>query len=294
MALDRTWYNSLVDDDGSNTVGTLWDKAAVDHLMDNVDAEIVRLDADIAAISPVAFVFPSTVTGTQNDWVHGCGEGNGLVEWSGAADAAFTGMKSIIFPSAANVTGQIITIKNTGTKVATFAHQSGSSTAGFRFYNPATSAPTPIAAGGWISYQYDGTDWRVVAHEQGAWIASAYSAANYTAQVGTWTVEAGDVLLQVYRLSGRTLTVQFTINTTTVSASTSYLSINAGSYGGFVFARTFESTCNYWDNGTTVGTGMIRAASTAINVYRSMSGSPNWSIATNSTYMNGQVSVEIT
>lgn len=36
--LDRTWYNTLVDDDGTNTTGSVWDKADVDSLMDAVDA----------------------------------------------------------------------------------------------------------------------------------------------------------------------------------------------------------------------------------------------------------------
>jgi hypothetical protein len=44
MALDRTWYNSLIDDDGSGLTGSVWDKADVDALMDAVDAEIARLD----------------------------------------------------------------------------------------------------------------------------------------------------------------------------------------------------------------------------------------------------------
>src|SRR4030095_11053924 len=44
MALDRTWYNTLVDDDGSGVVGSVWDKADVDSLMDAVDSEIARLD----------------------------------------------------------------------------------------------------------------------------------------------------------------------------------------------------------------------------------------------------------
>jgi len=39
--LDRTWYNGLVDDDGSGSVGTIWNKAAVDALMDAVDAALV-------------------------------------------------------------------------------------------------------------------------------------------------------------------------------------------------------------------------------------------------------------
>jgi len=43
MPLDRTWYNSLVDDDGSNTVGTVWGKDDVDALMDAVDASLPTL-----------------------------------------------------------------------------------------------------------------------------------------------------------------------------------------------------------------------------------------------------------
>lgn len=49
MALDRTWYNSLVDDDGSGLTGSVWDKADVDSLMDAIDAEIARLDGKFGA-----------------------------------------------------------------------------------------------------------------------------------------------------------------------------------------------------------------------------------------------------
>jgi hypothetical protein len=38
MALDRTWYNALVDDDGSNTVGTVWGKDDIKNLLDSIDA----------------------------------------------------------------------------------------------------------------------------------------------------------------------------------------------------------------------------------------------------------------
>ena len=40
MALDRTWYNSLVDDDGSGLTGSIWDKADVNSLMNAIDAEL--------------------------------------------------------------------------------------------------------------------------------------------------------------------------------------------------------------------------------------------------------------
>jgi hypothetical protein len=46
MALDRTWFNTLVDDDGSGLTGSVWDKADVDSLMDAVDAEIARIQPE--------------------------------------------------------------------------------------------------------------------------------------------------------------------------------------------------------------------------------------------------------
>lgn len=38
MPIDRTWYNTLVNDDGTNTLGTPWTKEAVDSLLDAIDA----------------------------------------------------------------------------------------------------------------------------------------------------------------------------------------------------------------------------------------------------------------
>jgi hypothetical protein len=40
MALDRTWYNSLVDDDGSGLTGSIWDKDDVNQLMNAIDAQL--------------------------------------------------------------------------------------------------------------------------------------------------------------------------------------------------------------------------------------------------------------
>jgi hypothetical protein len=41
--LDRTWYNTLIDDDGTGTVGTVWNRAQVDGLMDTIDASLAGL-----------------------------------------------------------------------------------------------------------------------------------------------------------------------------------------------------------------------------------------------------------
>jgi hypothetical protein len=65
MALDRTWYNSLVDDDGSGLTGSVWDKADVDALMDAVDAELARIDAGtVVAAGPMTPILQSYGGGT--------------------------------------------------------------------------------------------------------------------------------------------------------------------------------------------------------------------------------------
>lgn len=57
MALDRTWVNGLVDDDGSNTVGEVWNKADVVHIYDDVDKQLHY--CELARITP-QLVSPNT------------------------------------------------------------------------------------------------------------------------------------------------------------------------------------------------------------------------------------------
>jgi hypothetical protein len=48
MSIDRTNYNALVDDDGSNTVGSIWNKQAIKNvLLDPIDAAIAGTWIDI-------------------------------------------------------------------------------------------------------------------------------------------------------------------------------------------------------------------------------------------------------
>lgn len=79
MALDRTWYNTLVDDDGSGTTGSVWDKADVDSLMDAIDTEIARIDANgvtstgtkVTQIAFEATQVPSADANTLDDYEEG-------------------------------------------------------------------------------------------------------------------------------------------------------------------------------------------------------------------------------
>lgn len=52
MALDRTWYNTLVNDSGTGLDGSVWDKEDVDALMDAVDAEIARIEPRAGGWTP--------------------------------------------------------------------------------------------------------------------------------------------------------------------------------------------------------------------------------------------------
>jgi hypothetical protein len=55
MALDRTWFNALVDDDGTNTVGSVWDKADIKNLLDSVDSELARLESAWIGFTPALY-----------------------------------------------------------------------------------------------------------------------------------------------------------------------------------------------------------------------------------------------
>lgn len=320
MSLDRTWVNGLVNDSGNNADGELWDKADVVQIYDDVDDAIAILpttltnhgvvigkagatlvatsagtagqvltsngasaDPTFQAATGGAFaLLTSTSTGAQNNWAPGTGVvGNSLVEWSGASDAAITGL-------AGGATGRLVTIKNTGSANATFAHNSGSSAAGNKLKNLATSAPTPVAPGGWITYQYDGTDWQLIAHEQGALITPTYSAGIYTASAGTWTVDSGDISIFAYKLSGRMYTLTYQINTTSVSTTPASLIIAFP--GGFTGAKTAWFYVYNEDNGTVVQSKAV-ISGTTVDISKT---SGNWTASTNNTRVTGTVTGEIT
>jgi hypothetical protein len=259
-------FLNLVNDSGGNTDGTLIDKAQFQLLL-------------------MGAVVASTSTGAQNNWAPGL-DGHTLIEWAGASDAAFTGL-------ATGTAGQIAMIRNTGTKVGTFASLSGSSSAANQFTNSATSAPTPIAPGGWITYRHDGTNWKLVTHQQGALITPTYAAGTYTGSAGSWTVDAGDVGTYAYKLDGRRLTVWFQLSTTTVASAGAGLNIALPA--GFVAsAKTTILPFFYNDNGgtTTVGTSEVDPSTAIIRLLKV--GFGNWAAATNTTAVFGLVDVEVT
>src|SRR4026208_1458390 len=115
MALDRTWYNSLTDDDGSNLVGTLWNKAAVDSLMDAVDAEVLLYPKLPASTAP-------TTTGTQTALAIPSGTGDLVLYLNNGALLTIQGI-------AAGVANQTLTLVSKGAGQVDLAHLHASGTA---------------------------------------------------------------------------------------------------------------------------------------------------------------------
>lgn len=236
-------------------------------------------------------VISDTSTGSVNDWGPTGLSGDTLIKWNGASDATFTGL-------AGGISGQLVIIRNiTSSKVAYFAHQSGSSSAGNKFKNAVTSAATPIAAGGFIAFLYDGTDWQLVAHSQGAWINVTYSAGDFTGNGSmTWTVDSGDLVSFQYLVVGKSLTVGLQINTSTVGGSVSNV-LQVKVPGGFSALSTSYGLGHmaYADGGAFQGGGLfqLNGAATTTLIQCLKRDISNWTLATNATGVSGTVTFEI-
>lgn len=93
MALDRGPWNALVDDDGSNLVGTIWNKDKIKTvILDPVDASLVAAPAPIVGpfrLGPPLAVVP--VAGITHNWNP---NGSAYVSWrfNPPAGAELTGI----------------------------------------------------------------------------------------------------------------------------------------------------------------------------------------------------------
>src|SRR4026209_114580 len=279
MALDRTWYNSLTDDDGSNLVGTLWNKAAVDSLMDAVDAEARLYPTLPASTAP-------TTTGTQTALAIPSGTGDLVLYLNNATLLTIQGI-------AAGVANQTLTLVSKGAGQVDLAHLHASGTALGKLKLFATSGLTSLAAGSGVAvFEYDATvtQWRLLAHDQGAWITPAYAGTDYTAATGTWTVDSGDVIELRYWLKGRTLFVKVWLLTTSVSATPAEL--RRAIPGGFTVAGNDTITPLQVANaGGGAAVGMVSVGAT-IAFYSSIGGA-GWSAATNNASVNGKFFCEV-
>jgi hypothetical protein len=236
-------------------------------------------------------VVTSTSTGTLNDFAPGL-VGNTVVRMNNATLATITGF-------AGGADGQQLVVESVGAGEVDLPHQSTSSTtAGDRLINVATSGLTPLAPGvGIAAYVYDGTAtrWRLVAHEQGAFITPTFASGVYTGNNSmTWSVDPGDELTHAYYLKGRSLTLLFDLNATTVGTPSTELRI-ALPNGYTVSKRVWGNLARYSDSGgaaTSIGI-LFDNATAFVSCFKDATQTTNWTAATNTTVVEGTFQVEI-
>lgn len=194
----------------------------------------------------------------------------------------------------AGTAGQRVTIVSIGAGQVDLAHQNAGSSAANQLLNFVTSGVTPLAAGvGSATYQYDATTarWRLIAHEQGAFITRTFAAGNYTASDGaTWTVASGDVSSDAYFVRGRTLHYIHSVVTTSVSVATPTSLIIALPYTIAVETAMAIRTGN--NNVEDIGMSIAVAATTSLLLRRDNTATA-WTIVTDTTFVGGAIIVPI-
>jgi len=275
MAITRT---AITDDDGTGTTGTILDNAWKTELYDQIDA-----------VLGAATVQTITSTGTQNN-LSVTAARTLILRANNASLLTITGLA----PTSTAQDGDLIYILSVGAGQVDLAHQNASSTAANRLINATTSAATSLApASGVAQYVYDATTarWRLVVHSQGGWISSSFSAGNFTANTGSWTVDSGDVINASYFLVGRNLSVLFAIDSTTVTGTPAQLILSNAQWGGYTAAIT------------SYGVGQIVQASTSYvaqifvistNFYFTRFDGTALSASTNATYCRGGLTFPVT
>lgn len=227
------------------------------------------------------FQVPSEVTFTTTGNIDNLDFSNAdLIRMNNASLSTIRGLK-------AGYAGQRVTIVSIGAGEVDFAHQNANSSAENRLINYVTGGVTPLAAGiGAATYQYDATTtrWRLVSHEQGAFITVAYSAGNFTANgTMTWTVDSGDQETYAYYLSGRTINLVYSIGASTIGG-TPNTQLRIAIPLGLVCANTTQVSYLFNSDNITARNGVSLAAATEayVRLYQDITLAANWSVGVGS------------
>jgi hypothetical protein len=237
--------------------------------------------------------------GTINNFAPGI-VGPTVIKMNNASLTTITGMTGTLYD------GCLVEIEANGTGQVDLANLNAGSTGVNQLINAVSSANTSLAAGaggsgptgGVALYRYDGNQfkWRLVSHDQGAWITPTFVAGQYTAAAGgTWTV-SGAPATMAYWLKGRTLLVTFVIIASTVAQAAgnpTQLQINQAQYGGFTPAKTSFPIITVNDNGTgnVAGTVVLAPAATTMLIQKITA--VQWANSTTNTNVFGSIEFEV-
>ena len=238
MAIDRAPWNALVDDDGSNLVGSIWNKAAIKTvLLDPIEA----MTANVVTV---------TATGTVHNLACGPASLVTVIKCDNAADLTITGFA---FTTPARAGDLVYVQKRAETGLVYLANNDPGSTV--KLLNLAATGPTPLSSSyGRATYVFEAGLWVLHHHEQGAWITPPFVAGNFLGL----TLDPGDVKINRYALRGRTLHWTIDIDDGVTAAGTPLLIFP----GGFLPANWTAQPAQVHDAGTWK-TGTVAVTSAA-------------------------------
>src|SRR5262245_13996630 len=236
MAITRT---PIIDDSGLGQDGTVIDNAWKQEFYDQIDA--------------MPRVSVSSPPGGANDNLPIGSTGVEILR------AYLTGTITGFAQAGGNKPGTIVIVYNVGGAgvPVTLAHASSSSAAQNRLTNFLATSLT-LGYQGVATYVYDATNtWWMIGFSQGEFLTVPSSAANYTGNGGTWTVDAGDVTDHKYVLDAeqRTLEVMLTLVTTTLTAGATGITV-----AGFPVNIPTSPTVVAFSSQASTGWGPIMAA----------------------------------
>ncbi len=285
---------TVVDDDGTGTTGTVWNAAFQ-------AAFEAAINAFVAVYGPLASptftgvpAAPTAAAGTDTTQIattafvqHGAVPPQTTTSTGTVNDFALTTDVTVLRCNNASLLtlngfvagydGQRLTVESVGAGQVDFAHQAAGSTAANRLINKATVGLTSLAAGsGTATFVYDGTTarWRLVEHDQGAWITRTFAAGNYAANGAmTWVVAAATT--DRYWLKGRSL-IFASVATGTVGG-TPNTTLTVALPAGLTSANTVSAIAVTTPAGTQqAGLAYVIVGGTVVNVTAAPSGAGNW------------------
>jgi len=145
MAIDRTNYNLLTDDDGSNTVGTVWTKNIVKTvLLDPMDSRWAEST--------------TTATGNQDNLAYSEAD---ILRCNNATTITLRGL---LAPAAPLKPGKMLLVVSVGAGTVVLNDQDANSTAANRLITGTAAALTLAAGTGYAVLEYDSVTarWRVL------------------------------------------------------------------------------------------------------------------------------------
>jgi hypothetical protein len=260
--------------------GPLWGPVDGITVADQTTVSAAVTAAITAAITADATIGVSTlaVTGNQVLLPIPAGTGNLIIRMNNPTLTTIQGIQ-------AGLNGQSLEIIAVGAGQVDCTYNDAAAAVGNKIVTIVTMGRTSLApgSGGSLIMEYDGSIWRVITHEQGGAIVPAFVAGNFLGNGAmTWTVVLGNVLACSYYLTGRLLTVNFSISGTTVGGTpNTQLTIGNGAWGGYSSRdNTYVSVPVATDNGAVaVAYAFLLASGTQIGIVKTTPA--NWTAGSN-------------